>query len=203
MADKKAGAYGAKPGGGDTDFRKTYDREEYAQKAKDREAREREEGKARYQAKLEGKKYHKRASTPEEVRMSTARDGRLDVASRIGTTQLVKGGATGRFSGLGWVCETCEGQPSFMNNIEYLEHCQSTRHLRSLGTSFAVERADLEMVRERLRWLSRKRKEAMKPEILDLDQRLDERRAEEEKEREEKRRKRNEKRRSKKQQDDW
>ena len=58
----KAGAYGTK-GGGDTDFRKTWDRDEMAQRAKDREAKDREEGKERYEAKLAGKTYRLRAST--------------------------------------------------------------------------------------------------------------------------------------------
>ena len=202
MADNKAGAYGGKSGGGDTDFRKTYDREAYAEKAREREKKEREEGKARYEAKMAGKKYHRRASTPEEMRLATARDARLDVSKRIGTTQLVKSTGSVRFSGIGWVCEICNGL-SFSNNHEYLLHTQSPQHMARAGISLDVERANVEMVRERLRWLSRKRKEASKVEVLDLDQRLDERRAEEEKEREEKRRKRNEKRRSKKKEDDW
>lgn len=53
-------------------------------------------------------------------------------------------------------------------------------------------------VHERLRWLSRKRREESKVEELDLDKRLEKRKEEEEREREEKRRKRNEKRRAKK-----
>jgi U4/U6.U5 tri-snRNP component SNU23 len=71
------------------------------------------------------------------------------------------------------------------------------------GLSGEVKRATLEDVQDRLRYLSRKRKDASKVETLDLDKRLDERKEEEERTREEKRRKRNEKRRSKKQQDDW
>src|SRR5687768_7898655 len=58
MADSKKGsAYGAPAG--DTDFRKTYDLDEYAARAKEREAKEKDEAKARYEAKLAGKKYYK------------------------------------------------------------------------------------------------------------------------------------------------
>ena len=67
--DKKSGAYGGAAGGGDTDFRKTYDREKYAVLAKEREQREREEGKARYEAKQEGRSYRRRASTPEDLKI--------------------------------------------------------------------------------------------------------------------------------------
>lgn len=64
-------------------------------------------------------------------------------------------------------------------------------------------KATLDDVRERLRYLSRKRKEESRVDETDLDKRLEKHKEEEEREREEKRRKRNEKRRSKKQQDDW
>ncbi|KAF2247869.1 hypothetical protein BU26DRAFT_605441 [Trematosphaeria pertusa] len=198
MADRK-GAYGG--GGGDTDFRKTYDREEYARRAKEREAKEKEESKARYEAKMAGKKYHRRASTPEDVRMTTAREARLDVQSRIGTTQIVTGGGVGRKSGVGFVCSICD--LSFFNNHEYIEHINSPGHLARSGQSAEVVKATLDDVRERLRYLSRKRKEESRVDETDLDKRLEKHKEEEEREREEKRRKRNEKRRSKKQQDDW
>jgi hypothetical protein len=80
MADQK---------GGDTDFRRTFNREDAAARGAERERKEREEGKARYEAKLEGKKYHRRASTPPDARETEARSARLDVASMIGKTMLV------------------------------------------------------------------------------------------------------------------
>lgn len=80
MADKK---------GGDTDFRRKFNRDEAAARGAERERREKEEGKARYEAKLEGKKYHRRASTPPDARETEARTQRLDVASMIGKTMLV------------------------------------------------------------------------------------------------------------------
>jgi U4/U6.U5 tri-snRNP component SNU23 len=84
MADKR---------GGDTDFRRTFNKEEAAARGAERERKEREEGKARYEAKLEGKKYHRRASTPPDARETEARSQRLDVASMIGKTMLVSFGA--------------------------------------------------------------------------------------------------------------
>jgi U4/U6.U5 tri-snRNP component SNU23 len=111
MADKKAGAYGAKPGGGDTDFRKTYDREEYARRADERARREKEEGAARYQAKLEGKTYHRpRAGTPEDLKETTARSTRFDPTSMIGKTTLIAAGSgVGKKNkSLGIWCDVCE-----------------------------------------------------------------------------------------------
>ncbi|KAF1952465.1 hypothetical protein CC80DRAFT_507940 [Byssothecium circinans] len=191
MADKK--------GGGDT-VRKTYDRAEYAERAKKRAAEEREEGKARYEARMAGEKYRKRASTPEDIKLASARTTRIAVP-KAGTVQLVKPGGVGKKSGVGITCELCG--LSYSNNHEYLDHVQSAQHMRAAGISFDVERATVEQVRERLRWLSRKRREEERGEEMDLDTRLDKRKEEDEREREEKRRKRNEKRRSKKQQDDW
>ncbi|EHK97311.1 hypothetical protein M7I_6941 [Glarea lozoyensis 74030] len=76
----------------DTDFRKKYDRAEYAQKAAEREAKEKEEGKARYEAKLAGKKYYKPLEGNESL--TTARASRLDVSQNhlrnIGQTGEVK-----------------------------------------------------------------------------------------------------------------
>ncbi|KAI9847619.1 MAG: U4/U6.U5 snRNP associated protein [Sclerophora amabilis] len=56
MADNKKSAYGT--ASSDTSFRRTWDHDEYAAKAAARAAREREESKARYEAKISGKKYH-------------------------------------------------------------------------------------------------------------------------------------------------
>ena len=69
-------------------FRRTWDKAEYAERAAVRETREREEAKARYEAKLAGKKYVRRASTPPDVRETEARKQRLDVGSMVGKTML-------------------------------------------------------------------------------------------------------------------
>ncbi|KAH0362904.1 hypothetical protein KCU84_g6439, partial [Aureobasidium melanogenum] len=84
MAERK-GAYGGAPAS-DTSFRKTWDREEYAQKAAEREQRIKDEGKARYEAAAAGKKFHRRASTPPDARDTEARKARLDVSAQIGKT---------------------------------------------------------------------------------------------------------------------
>ncbi|RAL60352.1 hypothetical protein DID88_000128 [Monilinia fructigena] len=55
MSSKK-GAY--ETNASDTDFRKKYDREANVAKAREQEAKEKEEGRLRYEAKLAGKKYY-------------------------------------------------------------------------------------------------------------------------------------------------
>jgi U4/U6.U5 tri-snRNP component SNU23 len=112
MSSSKKGAYGAGASapGGDTGFRKTWDKDEYAAKGRERDAKEREEGKARYEAHLAGKKYHRRASTPPDARDTEARAKRLDVASMVGKTSLVPAGsAVGKKGkGAGFYCEACD-----------------------------------------------------------------------------------------------
>ena len=134
--------------------------------------------------------------------MTEARTARVDVASLVGKTMLVPAGSGvgKRGKSAGFYCEACD--LTFRDSPSWIEHLNSKQHLSNTGQSMEVRRATLEEVRERLRYLNRKRKEAMQKEELDLDTRLGQRREEEEREREAKRQKRNEKRRAKKK-DEW
>ncbi|KAL6707752.1 U4/U6.U5 snRNP associated protein [Coniothyrium glycines] len=196
----KPGAYGG-TGGGDTDFRKTWDREEMAKKAKDREAKDRDEAKERYEAKLAGKTYRRRASTPEDLKQTEARSERIDWSKMIGKQTLTSAAAAvgKRGRGAGAYCQACD--LTFKDNIQYVEHLNSKQHLIATGQSGEVRRATLEEVRDRLRYLKRKRDEDMMLEVTDLDARLAMNKEKLEQEAEEKRRLRNEKRRAKKQTD--
>ena len=193
MSERK-GAYGA-GAGSDTSFRRTWDREEYAAKAAEREQKVREEGKARHEAALAGKKYVRRASTPPESRDTEARRTRLNVADQVGKTQLVPAGATQgkRGKGAGFYCDACD--LTFKDNLQFVEHLNSKQHLVATGESGEVRRATLEEVKERFEWLKRKREDEKAREVVDLSSRIEVAREQEDKEREEKRMKRNEKRR--------
>ena len=193
MSERK-GAYGASSGG-DTAFRRTWDREEYAAKAAERDKRNKEEGKARYEAKLAGKKFVRRASTPEDARDTEARKARLNVADQVGKTQLVAGGAGQgkRGKSAGFYCEACD--LTFKDNLQWVEHLNSKQHQVATGQSGEVRRATLEEVKERLEYHKRKKEDEKANETVDLSSRIEIAKEQEEKEREEKRRKRNEKRR--------
>ena len=193
MADRK-GAYGAS-GGGDTGFRKTWDRSEYAAKAAKRDEKTKEEGKARYEAALEGKKYIRRASTPPDARDTEARKARLNVADQVGKTQMIAAGAGQgkRGKSAGFYCDACD--LTYKDNLQFVEHLNSKQHLVATGESGEVRRATLEEVKERFEYLKRKREEEKARETVDLTTRIEVAREQEDREREEKRRKRNEKRR--------
>ncbi|KAI9657958.1 MAG: U4/U6.U5 snRNP associated protein [Bathelium mastoideum] len=195
MADRKSGgAYGAPAS--DTSFRRTWDKSEYADKAAVREQHVRDEGRARHEAHLAGKKYVRRASTPPDAVDTEARRARLDVAAQVGKTQLVPAGAAAvgkRGRGAGFYCDACD--LTFKDNLQFVEHLNSRQHLVAVGQSGEVRRATVGEVRERLAWLKRKRDEEREAEVVGLEERLAVRKEVEEREREEKRRKRNEKRR--------
>lgn len=195
----------------DTEFRKTWNREEYAQKAADEETKRKAEGKARYEAKLLGKKYHAPVDYG-SLEATTARKQRLDVASMVGKTTIVPAGSAigKRGRGAGFYCGDCD--LTFKDNIQLVEHLNSKQHLIATGQSGDVVRASVEDVRLRLRMLAHQKRvraeEERKAWQLDLGERLREREEQDAKEREERRRKRSEKRRKggdgvKQEEDSW
>jgi len=197
MADsRKAGAYGTT--GGDTSFRKTWDRGEYAAKAAQHDAKIKDESKARYEAKLAGKKYHARPNTPPDARDTEARMARMDFKDLVGKTSLVPAGASvgKRGKGAGFYCEDCD--LTFKDNLQWVDHLNSKQHLVATGQTGEVRRAGVWEVRERLMYLKRKLEDEKSEEVVNLDSRLDRVRDAEEAEREKKRRRRNERRRKNK-----
>ncbi|KAF3119447.1 U4/U6.U5 snRNP associated protein [Orbilia oligospora] len=179
---------------GDTSFRRTWDREEYAQKAAERQSREAKERKERYEAKLGGKKYIPKSEVDanagetkfDDSRMIEARRSRIRLDENLNKVQIVPLGTTGgrRGKGPGYYCEACD--LNFTNSLEYVEHLNSKQHLNATGQTDVVERATLEMVRERLIWLKQRKQEQDKAEEFDLAKRLAERKTIEEQERLEK-----------------
>lgn len=174
----------------DTDFRKKYDREEYSAKAAEREAKEKEEGKARYEAKLAGKKYY--APLTGRETLTQARASRLDVANNVGKVVIMPAGsATGkRGRGAGFYCKECD--LTFKDNLQWVEHENSIQHLRAIGQTCEVKRATAEEVHERITHLWEAHLEAKRGEVKSLAERLEIRREEEEILQEERRRKRRE-----------
>jgi len=184
----KASAYGQ--AAGDTDVRKKYDLDEYAAKAKEREAAEKEERKARWEAKMAGKKYYKPMDGTETL--TTARNATQDFSKLVGTSTLVPAGAGvgKRGKGAGFYCEACD--LTFKDNLQWVEHTNSMQHQRSIGATGQVRKATAEEVHARIEALWEREQERKRDEVVSLQERLEVRKEEEEKEREEKRRKRKE-----------
>ncbi|KAK3688270.1 hypothetical protein B0T22DRAFT_375310 [Podospora appendiculata] len=186
---KNPSAYGAAPAG-DTDFRKKYDLDEYAAKAKTREADEKEERKARWEAKMAGKKYYKPMDGTETN--TTARNATQDFRSLVGTSTLVPAGAGvgKRGRGAGFYCEACD--LTFKDNLQWVEHTNSMQHQRAIGQTGQVHKASAKEVHARIEALWERQLEQKREHTVTLHERLAVRKEEEEKEREEKRRKRKE-----------
>ncbi|KAK5734485.1 U4/U6.U5 snRNP associated protein [Elasticomyces elasticus] len=178
----------------DTTHRRTWDREEYAAKASAREAKSREEGKARYEAKLEGKKYFA-PPLDGDTHDTTSRQSRLNVSEQVGkVTMVVAGESQGkRGKSAGFYCEVCD--LTYKDNLQFVEHLNSKQHLIASGESGEVRRAGLEEVKGRFDYLVQKREADREREVVDLGERLEVAGAQADREREEKRRRRNEKRR--------
>jgi U4/U6.U5 tri-snRNP component SNU23 len=183
-----ASAYG-KPAG-DTDFRKKYDLAEAAERAAKREVEEKEERKARYEAKLAGKKYFKPLTGAETE--TVARNATQDFSRLVGTSTLVPAGSGvgKRGRGAGFYCEACD--LTFKDNKQYIEHTNTIQHQRATGHTGQVKKASVEDVRRRIDLLWERVQAEKKEETVDLGKRLEVRKEEEEKEREERRRKRRE-----------
>ena len=197
MATRKEGAYG-KAAASDTDFRKTWDADEYAAKAKAKDDARREEAKLRYEAKLEGKTYHKYVD-PSTLSSTSARDTRLDVASMVGKSSLVPAGSGvgKRGRGAGFYCEACD--LTYKDNVQYIEHLNSKGHLVNTGQSGEVVRATVEDVRDKIdELIVRKRgreEEERRAGEVDVQKRIRGAEEREERDRKERRERRNEKRR--------
>ncbi|KAK9422571.1 putative U1-type domain-containing protein [Seiridium unicorne] len=189
MATNKGSAYG-EGRASDTSFRKDWDLEEYAEKAKVREAAEKEESKARWEAKQAGKKYYKPLTGNEEY--TSARSRHTDFSSRVGTTTLVSGGALvgKRGKGAGIYCDACD--LTFKDNIQWVEHINSKQHLHAIGQTDEVKKASARDVHERIERLWLKKEEEKLAATTSLQERLAVQAVEDEKEREAKRLKRQE-----------
>lgn len=189
MASNKGSAYGDNKAS-DTSFRKNWDVEEYAAKAKVREDAEKEESKARWEAKQAGKKYYKPLTGDEA--MTSARTRHTDFSAQVGKTSLVAGGsAVGkRGKGPGIYCEACD--LNFKDNIQWVEHINSKQHLHAIGQTDEVRKASAQDVHERIERLWLKKQEEKLAATTSLQERLAIQAVEDEKEREEKRLKRQE-----------
>lgn len=131
------------------DFRRTWDKAEFADKAKDREDKEKKDEDEAYEAKkrkrLERDPLHQglivaRANLK-------ARDYQIDLASKLHKTQVVS--VTMPLSQqAGYYCNVCDC--ILRDSQSYLDHINGKWHNRALGMSMRVEKSTAEQVRNRL-----------------------------------------------------
>ncbi|KAF8813831.1 hypothetical protein BYT27DRAFT_7157752 [Phlegmacium glaucopus] len=168
MADK--GVYTTKAS--DTDFRKKWDKEEYAERAKKKDQEERERMQENEERMKQGKKPRKarKDDLPKPTELMKQRDAPLELDKNLNKTMVVQNPG-GRGPGQpGFYCETCNR--TYKDSVGYLDHINSRAHLRALGQTTKIERSTLAQVQARIAYLREKTKEAASAKAFDFDQRL-------------------------------
>uniref|UniRef100_A0A1D1ZJV1 Zinc finger matrin-type protein 2 n=2 Tax=Anthurium amnicola TaxID=1678845 RepID=A0A1D1ZJV1_9ARAE len=169
-------------GGVDNTFRRKWNREEYLERAREREKQEEE---ARFG--------HKAKSPPLQRKPLKHRDYEVDLSSRLGKTQVVTPIAP-LSQQAGYYCAVCECVVK--DSANYLDHINGKKHQRALGMSMRVERASLQQVQERFEML-KKRKATSDFTEHDLDARILKQQQEEEERKKQRRERKKEKKKEK------
>lgn len=140
--------------GVDNTVRRVWDREEYSDKAKERQdqhdtqlatASDNPALDARKRKRLERDPLHQGII----VQRATlrARDQQIDLATNLNRTQMVSAGAPLSAQG-GFYCEVCDAV--LKDSHAWLDHLNGKWHNRALGMSMRVEKSTLEQVKARI-----------------------------------------------------
>jgi len=173
----KQGAYGGASTTTGTE-RKTWDKEAYAEKAKQRGREHAERAREREADILAGKKPKRRVvNMPKPTKLLEAREAPLELDKNKNKTMIIANGRPG-FS-----CETCKR--TLKDSVAYLDHVNSNFHLRMLGQMTKVQRSTLQEVQAKIQELREQSAKKMDAKKYDFEQRLKDIRAMEDKEREE------------------
>mmetsp|Transcript_9028 Transcript_9028/g.8054 ORF Transcript_9028/g.8054 Transcript_9028/m.8054 type:complete len:225 (+) Transcript_9028:52-726(+) len=85
------------------------------------------------------------------------RQSKLDLESKVGKVEIIKSGEANTSHGPGYWCEVC--QCLLKDSIGYLDHINGKKHQRALGFSMRVERVGADRVKDKIESLKRKAKE--------------------------------------------
>ncbi|KAJ7217892.1 hypothetical protein GGX14DRAFT_598508 [Mycena pura] len=169
----------------DTDFRKKWDKEEYAERAKKRDAEERErmqDNEARTRQGKRPRKGPRKEDLPKPTELMKQREAPLELDKNLNKTMVVQNPGGKGPGQPGFYCETCKR--NYKDSIGYLDHLNSRAHLRAIGQTTKLERSTLVQVQARIALLREKTKEAMSAKAYDFDKRLSEVKAAEDAKRE-------------------
>ncbi|EJD02895.1 uncharacterized protein FOMMEDRAFT_85195 [Fomitiporia mediterranea MF3/22] len=169
MSEKK-GAYGTTAA--DTNFRRKWDKEEYAEKARQKDADEKERMQENEERLKKGKKPRKgpKDDVPKPTELMKLRDFDLELEKNLNKTVVVAN-PTGRGPGQpGFHCEKCNR--TYKDTTSYLDHINSRAHLRMIGQKTQIERSTVEQVRARIAFLREQKREASNAKTFDFNRRL-------------------------------
>ncbi|KAL5700943.1 hypothetical protein ACHQM5_026333 [Ranunculus cassubicifolius] len=168
---------GSNAAGVDNTFRRKFDKEEYLERARQRERDEQDGGRDS-------------KHPPVQRKPLKHRDYEVDLESRLGKTQVVTPIAP-LSQQAGFFCSVCECVVK--DSANYLDHINGKKHQRALGMSMRVERASLQQVQERFQKL---KKRSVPGSFTEQD--YDDRMLKEQQEEEERKRQRRERKKEKK-----
>ncbi|CAO3652237.1 unnamed protein product [Cunninghamella blakesleeana] len=143
----------------DTDFRRTWDKKEYAEKAAKREAKERLDAiNAERKKKGLPALKDKNEKDKEDIPKTTLKhcEEKVNLDNNIGKIQIVSGGSENR-NQPGFYCELCDSV--FKDSKGYMDYLNGKKHQAKMGVSMKVERASVSSVLDRLEQLKRKKSE--------------------------------------------
>ncbi|GMH42515.1 hypothetical protein BSKO_10434 [Bryopsis sp. KO-2023] len=135
--------------GVDNTNRRTWDKEEYAERAAEREELEKEKEENPMDAKRRRRWERDPLHQGLIVQRShlKARDFQLDLTSRLGKTQVITLN-TPLNQQAGYYCSVCDC--ILRDSQSYLDHINGKWHNRALGMSMRVERSTVDQVKKRL-----------------------------------------------------
>ncbi|KAG6836844.1 hypothetical protein H0H93_002285 [Arthromyces matolae] len=164
----------------DTDFRKKWDKEEYAERARKKDQEEKDRMQENEERLKQGKKPRKgprKDDLPKPTEFMKQREGDLELDKNLNKTMVVQNPG-GRGPGQpGFFCEACNR--TYKDSVGYLDHLNSRAHLRVIGQTTKLQRSTLAQVQARIALLREKTKAATAAKAYDFDQRLAELKAKE------------------------
>ncbi|KAG8745723.1 hypothetical protein FRC10_007203 [Ceratobasidium sp. 414] len=172
---EKVGAYGGKAS--EAGFRRKWDKEEYTQKAKEKDEAEKKRMQENEELMKKGTLNRKRPrkakeELPKPTELMKQREHDLGLDKNLNKTIIVQN-AGGKGPGQpGFYCDLC--QRTCKDTSGYLDHVNSRQHLRRLGQTTQIARSTLDQVRARIALLREKTKEASTARTFDFEKRLQE-----------------------------
>ncbi|CAG8557183.1 10379_t:CDS:2 [Paraglomus occultum] len=160
MSSEKSSRTGGVYGGSTStpQFRRTWDRDEYAAKARERARRE-AQAESDEERKRKGLKPKPRAPSPDSQpkEFLRARSEKVVLDANLNRTQVVQSTSiTSRQPG--YYCQVCDCVVK--DSVNYLDHINGKKHQRALGMSMKVERSTIDQVRSKLANLKAKKEQA-------------------------------------------